>query len=101
MDPFQFSTACRALSAAARGAGLLAPSFRSPPGLTGVTRTIRRRGRASAVLAVALHGRPAEAVLSDLVEGVVVANRLEGKDAIRARSVLWEAVSAARAGEAA
>jgi hypothetical protein len=97
MDPFQFSTACRSLSAAARTAGLQAPSFRSPPGIAGVTRTIRRRGRAGAVLAVALHGRPTEAVLSDLVEGVVVANGLTGKEAIRARSLLWEAVTGSRA----
>lgn len=97
MDTFQFSSACRALAAAARSAGLQAPSFRSPPGVPGVTRTIRRRGRGPAVLAVALHGRPAEAVLSDLVEGVVVANRLEPREAIRARSLLWDAVAGSRA----
>lgn len=97
MDSFQFSSACRALSSAARAAGLQAPSFRSPPRVEGVSRTIRRRGRAPAVLAVAIHGRPTEAVLSDLVEGVVVANRLTGKDAIRARSTLWEAVTGSRA----
>jgi hypothetical protein len=96
MDPFQFSTACRTLSQAARAAGLQAPSFRSPPGVAGVTRTIRRRGRGSSVLAVAIHGRPAGAILSDLVEGVVVANRLGPKEAIRARSLLWEAVSKVR-----
>jgi len=97
MDPFQFSTACRALSQAARAAGLQAPSFRSPPGVEGVTRTIRRRGPSSAVLAVALHGRPTEAILSDLVEGVVVANRLGPREAIRARSLLWDAVARVRA----
>jgi hypothetical protein len=97
MDSFQFSSACRALAAAARSAGLQAPSFRSPPRIEGASRTIRRRGRAPAVLAVAIHGRPAEAVLSDLVEGVVVANGLDGKEAIRARSALWEAVTGARA----
>ena len=97
MDSFQFSTACRSLSAAARAAGLQAPSFRSPPGVEGATRTIRRRGRTAAVLSVAIHGRPTEVILSDLVEGVVVANRLEGTEAIRARSLLWEAVTGAQA----
>ena len=101
MDSFQFSTACRALAAACRTAGLQAPSFRSPPGLDGVNRTIRRRGRAPAVLAVTLHGRPTEEVLADLVEGVVLANGLEGRSAIQARTALWEAVTRARAGEAA
>jgi hypothetical protein len=101
MDSFQFSTACRALSSAARAAGLLAPSFRSPPGVEGATRTIRRRSRSSVVLAVAIHGRPTEAVLSDLVEGVVVANGLEPKDALRVRGLLWEAVTGSQAGAAA
>ena len=97
MDTLQFSSACRALSAAARAAGLQAPSFRSPPGVDGANRTIRRRGRGSAVLAVVIHGRPAEAVLSDLVEGVVVANRLGPREAVRARTLLWDAVATARA----
>ena len=58
---------------------------------------MRLRALAVAVLAVAIHGRPTEVILSDLVAGVVVANRLEGKEAIRARSLLWEAVTGAQA----
>lgn len=90
----RFATACRTLTAAARRDGLTAPSFRSPPRLDGAVRTVRHRGRAPAVVAVAFHDRPFSAVLADLVEGVVVANRLSGAAAIRARSALWESLSA-------
>jgi hypothetical protein len=93
MDSFRFSATCRALALAARELGLDAPSFRSPPGVADATRTLRRRGAGPAVVAVAIHERPAAAVIADLIEGVVVANRLAPKDAVRARSALWEAVS--------
>lgn len=101
MDTFRFADVCRTLAAAARAGGLDAPSFRTPPRVDGATRTVRRRGSAPAVVAVAVHGRPVAAVLADLVEGVIVANGLVAGDAIRARSVLWEAISAASPGAAA
>jgi hypothetical protein len=39
-----------------------------------------------------LRGRPWPAVLADLVEGVVAANRLSGPAADQARAALWAAV---------
>lgn len=94
LGALQFGAACRTLAAAARGSGLLAPSFRSPPRVVGVDRTVRHRADGPAVVAVAIQGRPASAVLADLVEGVIVANRLDGREALLVRSALWEAVSA-------
>jgi len=91
---FRFADTCRNLAAAARRAGLDAPSFRTPPGIEGAVRTIRYRGRAPAVVSVAHRGRPFGAIAADLIEGIVVANGLDGREAIRVRSVLWEAVSA-------
>lgn len=44
-------------------------------------------------MSVRLDGRPFGAVVADMVEGVVVANRLEGAEATRVRTALWEAVS--------
>jgi hypothetical protein len=41
------------------------------------------------------------AVLADMVEGVVVANRLRGPTADRAREALWAAVAAELEGEGA
>ena len=90
----QFARVCSALTATARRAGLQPPSFRSPPRLDGAVRTVRQRGSAGAVVAVVVKGRPFTAVVADMIEGVVVANRLDRAAAIRARSALWEAVAA-------
>ena len=95
---FRFADACRALTVACRRCGLTSPSFRSPPGVQGEVRTIRRRDDGAAVVSVAHRGRPFGAVVADLVEGVVVANQLQGADALRARSALWEAVEAVLSG---
>jgi hypothetical protein len=85
---FQFARAARALAGEARRLGLAAPSFRCPPRLAGVNRTLRRRGQ-SVVVAVRVRGRPWVAVLGDLVEGIIVANRLTGAEADRIRAALW------------
>jgi hypothetical protein len=83
---------------AARDLGLAPPSFRSPPGIEGADRTVRHRPDGGAVVSVRHRDRPFAAVLADLVEGVVVANRLEGKEAMRVRSTLWAVVAAAGGG---
>ena len=90
---FRFADAARRLAVEARRLGLTAPSFRSPPRTVGVDRTLRRRPDGGAVVAVVLRGRPWAAVLSDLIDGVIVANRLGGVAADRARSGLWEAMA--------
>ncbi len=96
MDPVEstsirFAGAARDLARAARLRGLDVPTFTSPPRLTGVSRTIRRR-RGSAVVAIAIRDRPWSAVLADMIEGIVVANGLDGVRADQIRSVLWLAV---------
>jgi hypothetical protein len=101
LGALQFGAACRTLATAARRGGLVPPSFRSPPRVVGVDRTVRRRHDGPSVVAVAFQGRPANAVLADLIEGVIVSNRLTGAAAIRARSSLWEAVAAEAASSAA
>jgi hypothetical protein len=47
------------------------------------------------VVAVALRDRPWPAVVADMIEGVVAANRLAGVRADRARTALWAAVTGA------
>lgn len=73
---------------------LVGPSFRCPPRLVGVDRTIRRRPD-GAIVSVRLRGRPWAAVLADMVEGVVAANRLPALEADRVRAELWRACAAA------
>ena len=49
-------------------------------------------GAGGASVAVRLRNRPWAAVVADMVEGVVVANRLTGTEADRIRAVLWAAL---------
>ena len=72
----------------AAGLGLVTPTFRSPPRVPGAVRTIRRHARDAVVVATAVRGRPFADVLADMVEGVVVANRLTGAEAVRVRTAL-------------
>lgn len=90
----RFAAAARCLGQAARSRGLRAPGFRSPPRVAGAERTLRRGRGGSATVAVVVRGRPWPAVLADLVDGVVAANRLEGARAERTRTELWAALEA-------
>ena len=87
----EFAAAARTLGRAAARRGLVAPSFRCPPRLVGIDRTIRRRAGA-AVVSVRVKDRPREAVLADMIEGVVVANALAAPEADRTRTELWAVV---------
>jgi hypothetical protein len=97
----RFAQVARALAMRARAEGLEAPSFRSPPGVRGEARTLRRRSDGTATVAVETRGRPWPAVLADMVEGVLVANGLAGPAAARPRAALWQAVATVDGGEVA
>ena len=88
----RFASAARTLGEGARRRGLRVPGFRSPPRLDGVERSVRHRPDGGATVAIRLRGRPWVAVLGDMIEGVIVANRLTGTDATRARTALWAAL---------
>ena len=85
-----FATAARTLATEARRRGLVGPSYRCPPRLVGVDRTIRRRPD-GAIVSVRVRGRPWPAVVADMIEGVVVANRLTPPLSDRIRTELWQA----------
>lgn len=95
MTPHQFAAAARTLAEVTRSLDLEAPGFRSPPRLVGVDRSLRMSVDAHRVVAVRLAGRPYVAVLADMVEGIVVANRLVSPAADRVRSALWESLAEA------
>ena len=101
MTSLDFGSAARSLVGAARLRGLAVPVFSSPPPRPDLDRSIRRRN-GSPVVSVRLRGRPRSAVLADMIEGIVVANHLDGARADLARSALWLAVDGeATDGEAA
>ena len=89
-----FAAAARTLASEARRRGLVGPSYRCPPRLVGVDRTIRRRPD-GAIVSVRVRGRPWPAVVADMIEGVVVANRLTPPQSDRVRTELWQACGAA------
>ena len=91
MTSLDFGTAARSLARAAHLRGLVVPVFASPPSRPDLHRSIRRRN-GSPVVSVRLKGRPRGAVLADMIEGIVVASRLEGARADLVRSALWLAV---------
>jgi hypothetical protein len=88
----EFSRAARVLSREARSRGLTVPGFRSPPRIVGVHRTLRRQPN-GVVVAVQLRDRPWFLVVADMIEGVIVANRLAPPAADRLRAELWAALS--------
>ena len=90
----EFAAAARTLTREARRRGLVGPSFRCPPRLVGVDRSIRRRTD-GAVVSIRLKDRPRGAVVADMIEGVVVANGLRPPTADRVRTELWAALESA------
>ncbi len=86
-DAVRFADTARRLGAAARDRGLTVPAFRCPPRVPGVVRSVRRFPD-GAVVSVVLRERPFPEVAADMVEGVVVVNRLDGEAAARARHAL-------------
>ena len=91
MTSLDFGAAARSLARAAHLRGLVVPVFASPPSRPDLDRSIRRRN-GSPVVSIRLRGRPRGAVLADMIEGIVVANYLEGARADLVRSALWLAV---------
>ncbi len=88
----RFAEAARRLAAAARAADLAVPAFRCPPRIPDATRTIRRYP-GGVVVSVRLRGRPFDAALSDMIEGVLVANQVDAGAAEGLRAVLCAAVT--------
>lgn len=95
----RFADAAKRLGAATRAAGLVVPAFRCPPRVPGVRRTVRRYP-GGAVVSVVLRDRPWDEIAGDLVEGVVVVNRLQGEAALRLRTALLESIDASPAAPA-
>lgn len=90
-----FASASRELAHAATRLGMVAPSFRSPPAVPDVDRTLRwHLDGGGAVVAVRLWGRTFDAIRADMVDGVLVANGVlrSSVEAARLRSLLAEVV---------
>jgi hypothetical protein len=85
-----FTEAARVLANAAHESGVIVPGFRTPPRIVGRDRTIRRSTTGEGgVVAVRLRGRPFTAVIADMIEGVIVLNRLTPPQSDQLRGDLW------------
>lgn len=89
LTSLRFAAIARRLSEAARAAGAEVPAFRSPPRASGLHRSIRRERSGAATVAVSLRGRPAAAVIADMIDGVIAAAGLEPAAAATVREQLW------------
>ncbi|MFM7508969.1 MAG: hypothetical protein ACKO5A_05420 [Actinomycetota bacterium] len=87
----EFAAAVRVVLEVARRRRLTVPVFRSPPGLPEVDRSIRRTAAAT-VVSIRLGDRPVASIHADVVDGVIVANRLSGRDAAGFRRAAWAAL---------
>jgi hypothetical protein len=87
----QFAAAARTLALEARRRGLVGPSYRCPPRLVGVDRSLRRHATGG-VVAVRVRNRHWVAVAADMIEGVIAVNRLQPPQADRLRAELWESL---------
>ena len=78
MSPPQFAEVVRQLMQATAAAGMRMPGFVSPPRTKGARRTIKWLAEDRALVAVR---RDTDAVVADMIDGVVAANRLSGSEA--------------------
>lgn len=83
-----FANAVETLGREARRLGLVVPGFRSPPRVHGALRTVRRHADGGSIVAVQVRGRPSDAIVRDVVDGILVANRLRGDGAVKCRDAL-------------
>ena len=93
MTSFTFAETARIIGQVARKHKLSVPTFRSPPRIEEVHRSIRR-GVDFSVVSVSFTGRPYSAVISDMIEGVLVANSLDRNQSDFFRALLWSSVDA-------
>jgi hypothetical protein len=91
LSSLRFAAVARELGQAARHQGMEVPAFRSPPRSPGVRRAIRRERDGSTTVSVMLRGRPAVAVVADMIDGMVAAAKLSDIEAGAVRDELWAA----------
>lgn len=90
----RFAAAARTITRVCRTAGYQPPAFRSPPRIPGQDRSLRWLPQLDrCIVSVTIRGRPWEAVMCDMIEGAVAANRLDGALADSLRTQLWEALN--------
>ncbi len=87
-----FALVSRILADTAASVGGSAPSFRSPPRIPGVKRSVTRNRDGSVTVAVAVRDRPLMAVIADMIDGIILTSAASGNDELY--DALWAAAQA-------
>ncbi|MGI9598472.1 MAG: hypothetical protein ACR2QK_20065 [Acidimicrobiales bacterium] len=93
LTSIRFAQIARQVNQAAKDQSLRPPAFRSPPRAPGLRRSIKRRPDGSATFSVSLRGRPAVAVVADMIDGVMAANEPCSTRSAEIRDRLWSAAT--------
>ncbi|MEG3596325.1 MAG: hypothetical protein VX360_04670 [Actinomycetota bacterium] len=86
----RFAIVAKSITQVAAGCGLVVPGFKTPPRSGDLDRTVRRQSCGS-IVAVRIKDRPFEAVIADMIEGVVLCNDMSIEKAGKLRNLLWDA----------
>ena len=88
----RFAIVAKSIAQVVARCGLDVPGFKSPPRSGNLDRTVRRQ-RSGSIVAVRIKDRPFEAVIADMIEGVVLCNDMSTEKAGKLRSLLWDAAT--------
>ena len=88
----RFAIVAKSIAQVVASCGLEVPGFKSPPRSGDVDRTVRRLSRGS-IVAVRIKDRPFEAVIADMIDGVVLCNDMSTEKAGKLRNLLWGAAT--------
>ena len=86
----RFSMVAKVIGRLGSQIGFTVPGFRSPPRSGEIDRTLRK-DRSGSIVAVRIKDRQFEAVIADMIEGVVVCNGLSTERSGEIRNLLWRA----------
>jgi len=87
----RFSIVAKVITQVSARCGIEVPGFKSPPRSGDLDRAVRQQSSGS-VVAVRIKDRPFEAVIADMIEGVILCNDLPVGKAAKLRNVMWSAV---------
>ena len=88
-NAMSFAAIGRVLTDQALALGIPAPSFRSPPRIPGVRRSVTRNRDDSITVSVIVSRRPLSAVIADMIDGLVLASGLKADEARSLYDKLW------------
>ena len=87
----RFSIVAKVITQVSARCGIEVPGFKSPPRSVDLDRTVRHQSSGS-VVSVRIKDRPFEAVIGDMIEGVILCNELPIAAAGKLRNLMWSAV---------